>query len=341
MKSRKISIIIFIALIAATAYYIFRDNSLEEIIRTAMTIDPWFLFLAVCMMFAYVGFQSGNTYVILRQLQQKTGYGKCLQYSFIEFYFSAITPSSTGGQPMQVYYMRKNGISVPTATLTVLVYMLVYQVVFLFYCAFMFIAKHSLLVSVNIYEIRYFLIFGAVASFVTISAVLLVVLSKKTAQSIAAGLVRLLAKLRIVKNKEKLLSSLNKHMDEYEESAKYLKLHPTLVVRLAGLMLMQLTAFFAIPYFIYRSFGMNEYGFFDVVAMQSMVHLSAASLPLPGSVGANENSFYRLFRMIYPSQMIFPALLMSRGISFYGFMLISGAVSAFAHFRMNRTKVES
>lgn len=31
------------------------------------------------------------------------------QYSFIGFFYSGITPSATGGQPVQLYYMSKDG----------------------------------------------------------------------------------------------------------------------------------------------------------------------------------------------------------------------------------------
>ena len=34
---------------------------------------------------------------------------RCIQYSFIGFFYSGITPSATGGQPVQLYYMNKDG----------------------------------------------------------------------------------------------------------------------------------------------------------------------------------------------------------------------------------------
>ena len=45
---------------------------------------------------------------------QKEGYKastlpRCIQYSFIGFFYSGITPSATGGQPVQLYYMNKDG----------------------------------------------------------------------------------------------------------------------------------------------------------------------------------------------------------------------------------------
>ena len=336
MKSNRIGAIVFVLLIFVTGYVIFKDNSLEDIIQTVRMVNPFYLLVAVFMMFVYVMLQSGNLYVTLSHLKQKPRYRRCLEYSFIEFYFSAITPSATGGQPMQVYYMQRDNISVSVASLTVLLYVFSYQTVFLLYSASMFIFKYPLLKSVNIHEIRFFLIYGAAASLLLISGVMVIVFSNTTAHRIADFFVRLLAKIRIVKDKQKVLAKVDAQMDEYANGVDYLKKNLGLFARLFILMFLQLTAYFSIPFFIYRSFGLSAYGFFDVIAMQCMVHLSAASLPLPGAVGANENNFYRLFRTIYTQSMIFPALLLSRGISFYGFMIISGIIAAIAHFRTKR-----
>ena len=340
MKSNRIGAIVFVLLIFVTGYVIFKDNSLQDIIQTIKMVNPVYLLLAVLTMFVYVMLQSGNLYVTLSHLKQKPRFRRCLEYSFIEFYFSAITPSATGGQPMQVYYMQRDNISVSVASLTVLLYVFSYQTVFLLYSASMFIIKYPLLKSVNIHEIRFFLIYGAAASLLLISGVMVMVFSKRTAHRIAEFFVRLFAKIRIVKDKERALAKVDAQMDEYANGVDYLKKNLSLFARLFVLMFLQLSAFFSIPYFIYLSFGLSGYGLFDVIAMQCMVHLSAASLPLPGAVGANENNFYRLFKTIYPQSMIFPALLLSRGVSFYGFMIISGVIAAIAHFRTKRTDMQ-
>ena len=57
----------------------------------------------------------------------------------------------------------------------------------------------------------------------------------------------------------------------------------------------------------------------------------AASLPLPGVVGAQEGGFVTLFRLFFGAELVLPAMLMSRGISFYAFLLISGGVSMAVH----------
>ena len=79
---------------------------------------------------AAVAFVAGESVIIhymLRVLEQKTSFFRCLKYSFIGFFFSYITPSSTGGQPMQMYHMKKDKIKIGYSTLIMLLITIAYK----------------------------------------------------------------------------------------------------------------------------------------------------------------------------------------------------------------------
>jgi uncharacterized membrane protein YbhN (UPF0104 family) len=54
-------------------------------------------------------------------------------------------------------------------------------------------------------------------------------------------------------------------------------------------------------------------------------------LPLPGSAGASETGFVTIFRVLFQSSLIVPAMLLSRLMSFYVILLISGVISLTMH----------
>ena len=66
---------------------------------------------------------------------------------------------------------------------------------------------------------------------------------------------------------------------------------------------------------------------------------TVASLPLPGAVGASEGGFLRMFTLLFGPERLMPALLLSRGISFYGFLMISALVTAVVHLTAGRRPV--
>ncbi len=304
--------------------FVFEGQSGKDMLDVVRTVNPYYLICGFGMMFLYNICEASNLFFVFRSLHQKVSFLKCMGFGFVEFYFSAITPSSLGGQPMQVYYMQKNNINVSVASLSVLIYILTYQFVLLGYFLFMFFFRYQLLISLGIYKIRWFLIYGATASLVMVSAVLLVLLSKSTAERIVLFFANLLVKLHILKQKEKMVHSIERQMDEYAACVRYLKTNMKLVIRLIFVMILQFTFFFSIPYFVYQAFGGTTYGLLDIIAVQSVIHISAASIPLPGAVGAAENNSFRMFQRLYPAQSVLPAMLLTRFINFYGFALISG-----------------
>ena len=58
-------------------------------------------------------------------------------------------------------------------------------------------------------------------------------------------------------------------------------------------------------------------------AMQAILFTSVSSIPLPGSVGISESIFLRLFGSVYGEVILSSAMLLTRGISFYLFIIIS------------------
>ncbi len=196
--------------------------------------------------------------------------------------------------------------------------------------------KTYFLQSVHIERLTVLLIYGTLASGLMITAVLIALFSKKTAKSIARFLIKILAKIRIIKDKEKALENLDHQIDNYIQSAIFLKSNTKMLFQLYAILILQFAAYFSIPYFVYLAFGQHGYHWSDFVAMQSMVQLSAGSLPLPGAVGASENSFVKLFQYVYPSNLIIPGLLLSRGINFYLYLIVSGVSVFFVHLRVDR-----
>ena len=130
-KAKKLlrNLIIFILLIVLTFYIVFKERSLSDIIMTLSRVKKEFIFIAfICMCLNFIC-DAINIRRTLKALKEKTTFLKSLKYSLIGFFFSAITPAASGGQPMQIYYMYKDKISVANSTLTLLINLSCVQIV--------------------------------------------------------------------------------------------------------------------------------------------------------------------------------------------------------------------
>ena len=113
-------------------------------------------------------------------------------------------------------------------------------------------------------------------------------------------------------------------IDDYKECAMYIVKNKGIMFKTFITKCVQIFAIHSVPYWIYRSFGFNEYSIFMFVGVQAVLFISVSALPLPGSVGASESGFLILFKLLFPASVLNEAMLLSRGVSFYLFVFLCG-----------------
>ena len=106
---------------------------------------------------------------------------------------------------------------------------------------------------------------------------------------------------------------------------------PALAAGLMGLTAVQLTALYAVPYAVYRAFGLEGHGAFEIICAQALLTLAVDMLPLPGAVGAAEGGFVRFFSVFFGAGLVTPAVLLSRGVSFYAALAVSAVITVLVH----------
>ncbi|TAH65095.1 MAG: flippase-like domain-containing protein [Anaerolineaceae bacterium] len=341
-KKQLLSIIFLVIIILLTAYLYLRDYSINELITTLKSININFLILGLGMMFLFVNCEAINIYMIMSSLKTPLPYYKCLQYSCIGFYFSSITPSASGGQPVQVYYMRQHKIPVSVSTITIFFIVFVYQIAMVFW---------GIVISVFRYDITsgfasslwFLLLYGTIINVGAIAILFLLMFSKNIVPKILIFFINFGKKLKLIKNSEGILDKIDKSMILYKEKANILKNDPILFFKVFLVTIIQMAALNIIPYLTYRSFGYDSSFILDLFAYQSLLTISTSAIPLPGAEGVTQGGFLRVFRMFFPESEITSAMLLNRIISFYIPLLLCFIVYFFVHiytFRKRGDKVD-
>lgn len=88
----------------------------------------------------------------------------------------------------------------------------------------------------------------------------------------------------------------------------------------------QLLAYYSVPYWIYKAFGLNTYGILYVLTLQAVLYATVSGIPSPGSVGVSEGGFFGIFRNVFSETIISSAMLLSRGVNFYLLIIISSII---------------
>ena len=114
-KKRALQIALFLVIMLMTFYALFSGRNLSDIAHAVAEMSPLYLIPAVGLAMFFVCAEGYMIWYLLRSMKAHKSGGKgsslfrCIQYSFIGFFYSGITPSASGGQPVQLYYMNKDG----------------------------------------------------------------------------------------------------------------------------------------------------------------------------------------------------------------------------------------
>ena len=114
-------------LMGVTAFLLLKGQPLSLLWASLKRLRAPFVLLGLGMMLGYVGCEALCTRQILGRLGHRVPYLRCLGYSLVGFYVSSVTPSATGGQPAQVYYMSRDQIPAAHGALNMMLIAACYQ----------------------------------------------------------------------------------------------------------------------------------------------------------------------------------------------------------------------
>ena len=313
--------IVFVGLILLTLWVILKDQSITEILDVLENVKMQYVIVGIICMTVYIILEGVNIRRTLKVLGEKVTFIQSIKYSLIGFFFSSITPAASGGQPMQIYYMHKDKISVANSTLALLINLTSMQITTISLSIFSLIVNYKFMNSVLIV----LFIIGISLNATALILLLISIFSRRLSKGLIKISIKIM-KLFRVKNRFSKEKKILKELKMYQSSVKYVKGNRKLIFRIFITTIIQFSIYYSIAYWTYRSLGFGSNNIFELTTMQSVLFATVSGIPSPGAVGVSEGAFIEIFRNIYPTHMIKSATLLHRGINFYLFVLISGIV---------------
>ncbi|MEY8302867.1 lysylphosphatidylglycerol synthase transmembrane domain-containing protein [Anaerosalibacter bizertensis] len=338
MENRKINYAFIAIIIGITLIIILTSEGLKDLPELLINTNTTYLIIALFMMLGDWIFDGIILNIITRRVHGDVKFLKSLKIAIIGQYYSAITPFSTGGQPVQVYLMSKEDISVPKGSLILFNKFIIYQMAVTFYSLTMFMLKLNFIFN-NAKTAVPFVIIGFILNLLVLTGIILLFYKPECIKPIVLYIYKFLNKIGIMKDTQKYIDRLDKSMAEYMQSVEKIKEDKKTTMELLILTFIQLTFYFSITYFIYLALGLTEADFIDIIAIQSLVYMSASYIPTPGTAGASEGGYYLLFKPLFTSNLIIYALLLWRTISYYFRILVTGIVTLIDYIIRKKKKI--
>jgi len=265
---------------------------------------------------------------MMHTIGQKVKLSHCILYSFVGFFFSCITPSATGGQPAQIYFMKKDKIPLTLSTLILMIVTITYKMVLIMIGAVVLILRPGKIIGF-LEPVLGLCYLGFFINVIFVGFMLILVFHPSLAKNILVSLVETLGKLHIVRKKERYMAKIEKAMEQYKDVAFYFRTHKIVMCNVLCITIIQRMLIFYVTYLTYRSFGLSGTNFFIIVILQGMISVAVDMLPLPGGMGISEKMFLSIFTPVFGS-MTLPAMIVSRGLSFYTELILSAIFTVVA-----------
>ena len=328
------NILFFVGLIVLTYWLIFKDQDMNELVEIIKSSDKLYIYLGIIVMFFSYCMESLNIKSLLKVFGDKISFTSALKFTWIGFFFSSITPAATGGQPIEIYYMTKEKISGPHATLVLLIQLCGFQISTIFLGVLCAIFNPSILSN----RLLWLFLLGLTINGIALSIMLIGVFSKKITKKLVNLVIILMKKFK-VKQLELKEQNLKEGLDKYNESSVFIKENKLEFVKAILRVFVQVCFYYSVPFLVYRSFGFVDYNYFQMFAMQAVLYTTVSSLPLPGAIGISETVFLAIFKPAF-KDTLGGAMLLSRGITFYLYVIISLFVVVINVIRMKNVKSE-
>lgn len=348
-------------------------KGMKTIIDAFGSGDPlWLAIIAGLMVVSYL--LEGIIVLVFCRLYTRRYYlHQGLANVMIGAFYNNVTPGASGGQVMQVYTMKKQGIEVSNAASIMVMWFILYQVSLIIFDIFALVFEWERIMEIKSFRIENFELFGwdgtitmmpliIIGFAVNVGVILILFLmsySHMFHNFIMHHGIGFLAKIKIIKNPDKTRENLRIQVENFRVELKRLQANIPVTILIISLFLLILTIRFSIPYFsglALNAYGANE-GFrwdrlYDACFRSAFHQMVSGLVPIPGGAGISEFVYNSMFSGFFVETYavteagltlvrtvagnIMATQVLWRIATFYLVIIASGLVAAFYHSRSNK-----
>ena len=187
-------IVLFILLVLVVIFIVLKGADIESVWNAMKNADPKWLTAGLGLAAVFNIAEGINLRKVLVSFGYRVSFKEAMKYAYIGYFFSSVTPSATGGQPLQLYAMSKDKIHVAHGTMALLTELTSFQI-----AAFLMenIAAFWILTGrIHMNKIMLILaLVGYIMNLVFIAALMIVIVSDRLKRKIVKGIRFLVMKL--------------------------------------------------------------------------------------------------------------------------------------------------
>ncbi|MBQ8658266.1 MAG: flippase-like domain-containing protein [Clostridia bacterium] len=340
VKKQLLNGLFVVALLVITLVILFTSNkdlSYADIKNYFADCNFGILSGALVCMILFIVFEAVSLHIITRKLGYRPKFRSSLAYSSADLYYSALTPSATGGQPASAYYMVRDGIDGGTSGFALMFNIFAYTGAILVMGVVAFIAGFSIFGQFGTF-VKVIVLVGFFLQLVLFAFFFACMKYDKFVLKLGNGCISLVTKMKLMKKPEKWREKWQGAVVKYHNDFEVVKKHPSLFVWALLLNILQRASQLMITYFVCAAV-LPSVSPLEIFCAQAFITLGYNSFPLPGGSGVYELLYIQSYRaMGYENHFVIVAVMVTRLISYYLLMIVSGVYTLVYHMLGGKSK---
>lgn len=301
-----------------------KNGILPKALDSIRDASPFFILLAICFYLLYILTNS----IAQKSFINSQGYSLSIKESFYSaiasIYYANITPFQAGGMPSQIFYLCRQGIPAGVASASVMCFINAWSIMRLILFVVYFLSRYDFLQNV-LGNNLVFLFIGFLYNLYIILIFFAIGFARKPVLYMVTLFDRIIRKLHIIKNPDKIIAKLTKTVETYHDAMQKILSHPFEIMKQLFFGLIYVVLLNSIIFLAYRSLGLSGSSYYDLLGLSICQNLASAYMPTPGGAGGQEYIYELFFGSIMSNGSLLAVMLIWRFITFY-FSLFIGAI---------------
>lgn len=325
LQNKKINFVVLIILTIAVLFFSLQGNFLGTI-EQIRNINFMWLFISVLLLIGYWLFSSIAMKLIINKFNRHISLKEIFRINIITQFFNGVTPSSSGGQPYQIYALKKSGLTFADSTNVSIQTFVCYQfsLVLLGFIAFLFNKIFNIFAPVKF--LKLLVVLGFIVNISIAIFLFMVTITKNMNKKIINAIINLGVKLKIIKNKDEISKKTNNSIGQFQRGTYLLLKDKKILVVAVLCQFIGLISLYSIPLALLIGMGNYQFNLGLSIIVTAYVMVAGSFVPLPGGTGGLEYAFLTFFGNFIGGSTLNALMLIWRFVTYYLGMIVGGVM---------------
>lgn len=303
MNKKKIirNVIFVLAILILMIVLVVNLGDIKKIWHYISQTNYLIVLLAIGILLLYAVINQLSLISLAKFRYKEIKYVDCYCITGSEYFFNAITPFSSGGQPFEAYAFKRKGMPLSNSTSILLINFIAYQVI-LNVISVVFMIFFYGRVKEQIHSFVWLLLLGF-----SINALIMVGLVSigisKTTRKFFLKLFDLICKIKPLRRFQKKHDNIEKYMENMQLAFKEIVKSPKQMIWVTFTKICSFAIYYSIPFFalwaVNAKMGISDLPY--IMALTSFTLTIATWVPTPGGAGGIEVAFTLLYTPLLSS----------------------------------------